>query len=107
MSPQSDEMSERSKRLRFRAWHRGYGKSVALLERLHPQPVSYFWGVPRFMLRQTAESLPKLLAARARGDLPGSFAQELQLWFMLGFLQGLRTHKTDLRPQTPDFKPVG
>ena len=84
---------ERLTKRYFRAWHRGYGASVALLEQLHPQPVSHFCGVPRFMLRQTVEAVPKLLAARLRGDWPGSFAQELHLWFMLGFL---------FRPQTSD-----
>lgn len=101
---------ERLTKTYFRAWHRGYGQSVALLERLHPQPVKHLFGVPRFMLRQTLEAIPKLLAARWRGDLPGSFAQELQLWFMLGFLQGTREHKadfqtTDHRPQTSDLRP--
>lgn len=96
---------ERLTKRYFRAWHRGYGASVALLDQLHPQPVSYFCGVPRFMLRQTVEALPKMLAARWRGDLPGSFAQELHFWFMLGFLQGRRTPKPDLRPQTSDLRP--
>lgn len=96
---------ERLTKRYFRAWHRGYGASVALLDQLHPQPVSYFCGVPRFMLRQTVEALPKMLAARWRGDLPGSFAQELHFWFMLGFLQGRRTPKSDLQPQTSDLRP--
>ncbi|MBI1766331.1 MAG: glycosyltransferase [Acidobacteria bacterium] len=96
---------ERLTKKYFRAWHRGYGASVALLDQLHPQPVSYFCGVPRFMLRQTVEALPKMLAARWRGDLPGSFAQELHFWFMLGFLQGRRAPKPDLRPQTSDLRP--
>lgn len=97
---------ERLTRSYFRAWHRGYGKSVALLERLHPQAVSTIFGVPRFLLRQTLEATPKMLAARWRGDLPGGFAHELQLWFMLGFLQGMRAHKVDHRPQTTDFRPL-
>lgn len=96
---------ERLTKQYFRAWHRGYGASVALLDQLHPQQVSYFCGVPRFMLRQTVEALPKMLAARWRGDLPGSFAQELHFWFMLGFLQGKRTPKPDLRPQTSNLRP--
>jgi hypothetical protein len=90
---------ERLTRSYFRAWQRGYGRSVALLERLHPQPVSRVLGVPRFLLRQTLEAMPKLLAARWRGDLPGSFVHELQLWFMLGFLQGVM-QTSDSEPQT-------
>lgn len=89
----------------FRAWHRGYGKSVALLEQLHPQPVRHLFGVPRFMLRQTLEAVPKLFAARWQGDLPGSFAQELQLWFMLGFLQGVRAHQANDPQPTTDSRP--
>jgi glucosyl-dolichyl phosphate glucuronosyltransferase len=89
---------ERLTKRYFRAWHRGYGRSFALLEQLHPQPVSHLFGIPRFMLRQTLEAVPKLLTARWQGDLPGSFAQELRLWFMLGFLQGLRAHKADFKP---------
>jgi glycosyltransferase involved in cell wall biosynthesis len=97
---------ERLTRSYFRAWHRGYGRSVALLERLHPQEVSTVFGVPRFLLRQTLEAAPRMLAARWRGDLPGSFAHELQLWFMLGFLQGLRVYKADRRLRTSDFRPL-
>jgi GT2 family glycosyltransferase len=47
---------ERLTRSYFRAWHRGYGKSVALLEQLHPQAVRTVFGIPRFLLRQTLEA---------------------------------------------------
>lgn len=99
---------ERLTKRYFRAWHRGYGQSVALLERLHPQPVKHLFGVPRFMLRQTLEAFPKLLAARWRGDLPGSFAQELQFWFMLGFLQGARAATDSEQPPqvSSDLRPL-
>ena len=94
---------ERLTRSYFRAWQRGYGRSVAILERLHPQAVSTVFGVPRFLLRQTLEAAPRLLAARWRGDLPGSFVHELQLWFMLGFLQGL-VQTSDPKPQTSEVR---
>jgi len=79
---------ERLTKSYFRRWHRGYGRSMALIDTLHPKPVSYWFGVPRFLIRRALESLPRMVAARLRGDLPGVFEQELNLWFMLGFVRG-------------------
>lgn len=79
---------ERLTKSYFRRWHRSYGRSMALVDALHPKPVSYWLGVPRFLIRRVIEALPRMAAASWRGDLPGAFEQELQLWFMLGFLQG-------------------
>ena len=79
---------ERLTKSYFRRWHRGYGRSMALVDQLHPKPVRYWLGVPRFLIRRAAESLPRMIAARLRGDAPGAFEQELNLWFMLGFVGG-------------------
>jgi glycosyltransferase involved in cell wall biosynthesis len=79
---------ERLSKSYFRRWQRGYGYAAALLERLHPQPVSYLLGIPRFHWRRALEAVPRMLAARWRGDLPGAFAEELRLWFTCGFLSG-------------------
>jgi glycosyltransferase involved in cell wall biosynthesis len=79
---------ERLTKSYFRRWHRGYGRSMALIDTLHPKPVSYWFSAPRFLIRRTIESLPRMIAARLRGDLPGGFEQELNLWFMLGFVSG-------------------
>jgi glycosyltransferase involved in cell wall biosynthesis len=79
---------ERLTRGYFRRWHRGYGLSMALIDNLHPKPVGYWLGIPRFLIRRSAGSLPRMIAARLRGDLPGAFQQELNLWFMLGFAGG-------------------
>ncbi len=79
---------ERLTKSYFRRWHRGYGRSLALVDQLHPKPVRYWLGVPRFLVRRAVESLPRMIAARLRGDAPGAFEQELNLWFMLGFIGG-------------------
>ncbi len=79
---------ERLTKSYFRSWHRGYGRSMALIDRLHPKPVRYWAGVPRFLIRRAIESVPRMMAARLSGDLPGAFEQELNLWFMLGFIGG-------------------
>ncbi len=79
---------ERLTKSYFRRWHRGYGRSMALIDTLHPKPVSYWFGVPRFLIRRAIESLPRMIGAGLRGDLPGVFEQELNLWFMLGFVSG-------------------
>jgi len=79
---------ERLTKSYFRRWHRGYGRSMALIDRLHPKPVKYWLGVPRFLIRRAVESFPRMIAASLRGDRPGAFAQELNLWFMLGFIGG-------------------
>lgn len=89
---------ERLTKSYFRRWHRGYGRSMALIDRLHPKPVKYWLGVPRFLIRRVVESLPRIVAARLRGDAPGAFEQELNLWFMLGFIsEKLRSTKLDGR----------
>jgi glucosyl-dolichyl phosphate glucuronosyltransferase len=79
---------ERLTRRYFRSWYRSYGSSMALIDKLHPKPVSYICGVPRFLWRQTIEALPRMLAACLRGDRPGIFKEELNLWFMTGFIEG-------------------
>jgi glycosyltransferase involved in cell wall biosynthesis len=78
--------AERVHKAYFRRWHRGYGHSMALMQSLHPLPVPRLLGVPRFLLRRAIEAAPRMLAARWRGDLPGAFEQELNLWFLLGYL---------------------
>src|SRR5262249_8664544 len=79
---------ERLTKSYFRHWHRGYGRSMALIDRLHPKPVRYWLGVPRFLIRRAVESFPRMIAARLRVDLPGAFEKELNLWFTLGFIGG-------------------
>ncbi|MBO0800905.1 MAG: hypothetical protein J2P31_18970, partial [Blastocatellia bacterium] len=78
--------SERVTKRYFRRWHRGYGRSAALIDTLHPELVNYWFGVPIFLLRRTAEAVPRMISAKVRGDLPGAFEHELSLWFMLGFV---------------------
>jgi GT2 family glycosyltransferase len=81
----------------FRRWHRGYGHSMALVDELHPQPVPYWFGVPRFLARRTLETVPRALRALLGGDHPGVFEQELHWWFMFGYLRG----KLSARPLDP------
>jgi hypothetical protein len=78
--------SDRVTKRYFRLWHRGYGHSAALLNALHPELVTYWFGVPGFLMRRAIEAVPRMIGARLRGDLPGAFEQELSLWFMLGFI---------------------
>jgi glycosyltransferase involved in cell wall biosynthesis len=72
----------------FRSWQRIYGHSVALIDTIHPRPVVYYFGVPRFLVRQTSEVVPRMITAFLRADWPGVFQQELNLWFMFGFIEG-------------------
>jgi glucosyl-dolichyl phosphate glucuronosyltransferase len=78
--------SDRVTKRYFRRWHRGYGRSVGLIDTLHPEVMTYWLGVPGFLMRRTIEAVPRMIGARFRGDLPGAFEQELSLWFMLGFI---------------------
>ncbi|MGH8711179.1 MAG: glycosyltransferase [Burkholderiales bacterium] len=89
--------SERLSRRYFRRWHRTYGFTMALIAGLHPQPVPHWFGLPRFLLRRTLESFPRMVAAQLRRDHPGVFEQELILWFMLGYLGG-KLSKEQLDP---------
>jgi glycosyltransferase involved in cell wall biosynthesis len=86
---------ERVTKRYFRSWHRGYGRSAALLDTLHPELVTYWLGVPGFLMRRAIEALPRMIGARLRGDLPGAFEQELSLWFMLGFISYKLSHRQD------------
>jgi glycosyltransferase involved in cell wall biosynthesis len=80
--------AERLTRSYFRSWHRRYGQSMAIIDTLHPKPAPYWFGAPRFLIRRTAETLPLMIGAGLRGDTAGVFEQELNLWFMLGFIEG-------------------
>ncbi len=86
--------SERLTKSYFRRWHRAYGNSMALIDTLHPKPVSRWFGVPRFLIRRTIETVPRMISAKLRGDMPGTFEQELNLWFMLGFIGGKLSSKS-------------
>lgn len=71
----------------FRSWYRTYGKSMALMNGLHPPPAPSMLGIPRFIVRRTLEALPRMAASMAAGDRPGAFEQELCLWFFLGYCE--------------------
>lgn len=87
--------AERVSKGYFRRWQRDYGASMAVLDNLHPKPVTYWRRVPRFLVRRWLEAPPRWLRARLRGDLPGAFEQELHFWFALGFLQTKLTTVAD------------
>src|SRR5262245_18321198 len=77
----------------FRQWYHGYGRSMAIVDTLHPQPVRYWLGVLRFLIRRTIESFLRMIVSRLHGEIVSAFVEELQLWFMLGFLKGKMTGK--------------
>ncbi len=92
---------ERISRRYFRRWHRGYGLSMARVHSMHPLSAPYLLGVPRFLYRRFLEAIPQMIASRLRGDLPGAFAAELQLWFSLGYLNG--AFASNLPKPAPDL----
>lgn len=77
----------------FRRWHYGYGHAMAAIDTLHPQPVRYWLGVPRFLIRREIESFIRMIASLLRNDHTSVFVEELHLWFMLGYLKGKMTSK--------------
>ncbi|MBK9706974.1 MAG: glycosyltransferase family 2 protein [Acidobacteria bacterium] len=69
----------------FRKWYRSYGASMAMMNRLHSLEAPQIFGMPRFLIRKTLESFPRWFASMLKGDLPGAFEQELNLWFFTGY----------------------
>jgi glycosyltransferase involved in cell wall biosynthesis len=79
--------AERLAKSYHRAWHFGHGKHLSRM-RL-PELESSRWhmaDVPVHFLRQAATDVVRLIAAALRLDVAASFAAEVRLWFVAGFV---------------------
>ena len=80
---------ERLRREYFRSWCFWHGVSLGVLDRRRPEPVTYFLGVPRYMvgsaIRGAIETVKQLLARRHPDKV---FSSELAWWDLAGFVYG-------------------
>jgi len=86
--------SERLTKKYYRRWCHHHGLTRARVDALRRQPVAYFLGVPRYMIADAIRAIPALLAAVVTGkwNAPGTFARELGIWNLLGFVRGRLGH---------------
>ena len=84
---------ERLTRSYYRRWCFWRGVSRGLMDRLHPLPVPYLAGVPRYMYGRAGRGMVSLArrAIRRRG-WNGSFSDELSVWDLAGYFYGKHTY---------------
>lgn len=72
----------------FRKWCFWRGVSRGLMDRVHPMPVRYLAGVPRFLYGAAARGLAQLMTRTAAAAGRQSLSDELKLWDLAGYLWG-------------------
>jgi glycosyltransferase involved in cell wall biosynthesis len=86
---------ERLTKKYFRSWCYWRGISRGMIDRGHPAPVVYLFGVPRYLFGTAIRGLIRW----AKGILPGpsqpaeAFAGELAVWDLAGFFYGRHLYK--------------
>jgi len=73
-------------------WH---GIGQGLIDRRWPQPVPYLGGIPRYLWREALRAIGRLIAAplRADKDPRASFAAQLKLLDVIGFVYGKHVYR--------------
>ena len=73
----------------FRQWCFWRGVSLGLMDRAHPMPVRYLAGVPRFLYREAARGLGRVIKATvAAAPESSSLSDELKAWDLAGYFWG-------------------
>ena len=73
----------------YRRWCFWRGVSRGVMDPLHPLPVSYLGGIPRFLFGHAARAALRLAAGVARPlPPPVKLAEELKIWDLAGYLYG-------------------
>ncbi|WP_213804059.1 glycosyltransferase [Granulicella sp. dw_53] len=80
--------AERLTRRYFRKWCYWRGVSQGIADKTRKEPVSYLFGIPRYRLRQAVIGLAAAPANLLESGSGPSFAKELPLWDLLGFIYG-------------------
>ena len=81
--------SERLTRTYHRRWCFWRGVSRGMMDRVHPMPVRYLAGVPRFMFGRAARGLTRLVRCVTEGESRQmSLGDELPLWDLAGYFYG-------------------
>lgn len=87
-------LEERLKKSYFRRWCFWRGVSRGLMDRVHPLPVVYLAGVPRFLYGRAGRGAAAIVRRVVKGkawDHP--FSDELSLWDLWGFFYGRHIYR--------------
>lgn len=71
----------------FRRWCFWRGVSRGLMDRVHPLPVRYLAGVPRFLYGSAARGLGRVVSSQLAGG-SGLLSDELKAWDLAGYFWG-------------------
>jgi glycosyltransferase involved in cell wall biosynthesis len=96
----------------YRRWCFWRGVSRGLMDRVHPLPVPYLAGVPRFLYGRAGRGAVAMVRrAVHRDEWDRSFSDELSVWDLAGYLYGRHVYRFALhlpypsrrkaRPQNP------
>lgn len=84
---------ERLTKSYYRRWCFWRGVSRGLMDRLHPLPVPYLAGVPRYLYGRAGRGVVSLVQRVARGGgWNGAFVDELSVWDLAGYFHGKHTY---------------
>jgi glycosyltransferase involved in cell wall biosynthesis len=84
---------ERLTKSYYRRWCFWRGVSRGLMDRLHPLPVPYLAGVPRYLYGRAGRGVVSLTQRVVRGGgWNGAFVDELSVWDLAGYFHGKHTY---------------
>jgi glycosyltransferase involved in cell wall biosynthesis len=78
---------ERVTRRYHRRWHRGHGRSRAMMGDPAIEGAVTLLGVPRYMLRELVENVVRAIGNMLVGRTEAAFSAEARLWFIVGYLE--------------------
>jgi GT2 family glycosyltransferase len=98
---------ERLTKRYHRRWCFYRGTSLAHIDRVRRQPVTYLLGVPRHMFGTAARALIFIVTRGWRRDANPEevFTSELSLWDLMGFIYGRYFRGAHKKPNTPAISP--
>jgi len=81
-----------------RSWCLWHGVSLGVLDRVNPQSVDYFGGVPRYLYGDALRGLwSNWISLLRRTRTPAEwFANELAVWDLIGFFYGKHYYRSEL-----------
>ena len=87
-------LEERLEKSYYRRWCFWRGVSRGLMDRVHPLPVVYLAGVPRFLYGRAGRGLASIVRRAMNGeDWDRSFSDELSVWDLSGYLYGRHIYR--------------
>jgi glycosyltransferase involved in cell wall biosynthesis len=95
-------LEERLTKPYYRRWCFWRGVSRGLMDRVHPLPVRYLAGVPRFLYGRAGRGAAAMIRrAVLRDGWDQSFSDELSLWDLAGYLYGRHVYRLALHVPYP------